>query len=550
MDSNMTIKKVCLFLLLFFLLLSSCDVGTADLPDSSNLPTRQVVFENPTITPFLTPTFSASPTTTPVGVFPIVRTPTSREPLIQPEPVSFRILHWNDFHANIIENKQNDWDWAPGAGRFATVLAQERAKVHPNAVLLLDAGDWMEGTYPGFNVRPLQVLEIYKMMGVNAVTIGNHEFFPGMQVFYSVLEAASPIEMLSTNFRISSATSVCDLENRIVNAYKIYELGDKQEAIVRVAVVGMGMRNLQYEAYGRLDGICFPDPVMEFSNIYDELISLEKPDLIVLLTHMGFTNDKRMAKTLNGIGKPADIIIGGHSHTVIDEPAIVGNTLVLTAGDVGHYLGVLDLVFNRGDDTLSHQWQLIELNRCIPEDPEVMDYLYENFPDVMNRNFRYKNAELVSLVIGTSVTSNGLETREEDGDDGSTEIVEKGGLPAITNMPGSNYLYLDIDDSFYFGCLQDIEVIVEYFDEGYGVLNIEIDKADINPEHSCDLCYSAKRLATLNNTKTWKTAIIRLDDATFNGNQKWGTDFRLSAYETPIYIHSITIRKNFDSVPK
>lgn len=499
-------------------------------------PAVPVVSETPsaTLTPVVTATVRYH--------FPAILTPESREALSGEGVATFRILHLNDFHAEIIENSV-DGAWMPGAGRLATVIQEERAVLGADQSLLLDAGDWSEGTYPSFPVHPLDVLEVYKMLGVDAVTIGNHEFFVSRDVFYQVLQASPPMEILSANFRVRDAENHCMEDLRLANPYKIYELGAAEGEMARVAVVGLAMRDLQFQAPGRLEGICFPEPKDEVKALYDEIMATEKPDVIVLLTHIGLSGDKMLAEYLNRQGRPVDIIIGGHSHSWIEKPVLVGTTVVVTAGERGRALGILDLRYDRASDTLETEWQLRGITACVAEDAEMMAYLKGKFAAVYaGEQFKFQNSDSVQLVFDGKSDPNGLWIKEEPGDDGSTMMIEKEGMPAVANTEGSRYIYFDVANTFY-GCPQPIELTVEYFDEGFGPMYVEIDKAPVGPEHPCNLCYTQKYITTLTNTKTWKTATITLTDATFNGNQKWGTDFRISAYELPIYMHSVVIKK-------
>lgn len=529
-----------LIILLASLLLTACQATPQPPPTSFPQAPTETILPLATSTPLATPTVAYT--------FPPIRTPQARPALTEEGVVNFRILHINDFHAELIENTL-EYIWAPGVSRLVTVVKEERAKVGPNQSLLLDAGDWLEGSFPDFDIQPLDVIKVFHDLGMDATVVGNHEIFLGLDVFLQVLQASPPLEILSANFRTRDAENHCLTDQPVTNPYKIYELTDDAGGTVRVAVIGMTMRDVQFKAPNLLKGACSADPKEVLLELYDQIMQQEKPDLMVLLTHIGISGDKSLATYLNSQGKPVDLIIGGHSHSWIDEPAVVGNTLIVHAGERGRALGILDLAYDRASDSLSAEWQLRGIDGCVTEDPQMLAFLKSKYAEVYARDqFSFLTSRSISVVFDGKSEPNGLWTREESGDDGTTLMTEKEGVSAITNAEGSNYLYFDLMSTFY-GCPQPVEVTVEYFDEGYGGINIEIDKGGVGPTHPCELCYHPMFLASLNNTKTWKTATITLTDATFTSNQKWGTDFRLSGYGTLIFIRSVTITKTAMPTP-
>jgi 2',3'-cyclic-nucleotide 2'-phosphodiesterase (5'-nucleotidase family) len=141
--------------------------STSTSPAASATPTRKVI---PTRTP------------TPRAVLPVLRTPDPREVLPREGTVEFRIIHWNDFHGELVENDLTGV-WIPGAARLAAFVKTEKEKYDAGQVLILDAGDWFEGTSVVAYSNVGKVWELYKQLGVNAATVGNHELFWACRVF-------------------------------------------------------------------------------------------------------------------------------------------------------------------------------------------------------------------------------------------------------------------------------------------------------------------------------------------------------------------------------
>jgi 5'-nucleotidase len=359
-----------------------------------------------------TPTKQPYVSPTPKPVLPPIRTPQLREALPAEGRVEFHILHWNDFHGELGEYVNDEGNWIPGAARLAAFVKAEEAKYDPNQVLLLDAGDWFEGSKYALPSRGLKVADLYQQLGVDAVTVGNHEFFLGLSQFYAVASRAAPVEFVSVNLKKKGSNKICS-DKFLVNPYKIFELGEAAGPKVRVAVIGAGAVHLERQSYTPITDVCYIDPLGETIKLYDQLLATEQPDVFILLTHQGFDADKAMAETLNAAGKPVDIIIGGHSHTWIEKPERVGNTLIVTAGERGRAVGVLDLVYDRARSDLDVTWRQEIFSACSPEDPDTVAFLQDTVPasDPRQECTSMKNPDHAYLIdIPTTVESVGYWT--------------------------------------------------------------------------------------------------------------------------------------------
>lgn len=111
-------------------------------------------------------------------------------------------------------------------------------------------------------------------------------------------------------------------------------------------------------------------------------------DLTVLLTHIGFDSDRELARMLD----PAwgvDMIIGGHSHTILDQPACENNILIAQAGVGTNQIGRFDITVD--DDTNSivdWQWKLVEISeKSAPPDQKLIEFI-ESFREVVDRKYK------------------------------------------------------------------------------------------------------------------------------------------------------------------
>lgn len=401
LENNPMSRSKTLILLLMIFLVSGCSPAAA--------PPRVITQVVTAVAPALvvTATETPLPVATPSPTLPPLRTPEVRETLPAEGVVNFKILHWNDFHGYLGEDNVYD-TWVPGAARLAAFVNAEREQAGADQTLVLDAGDWYEGSSSSYDSLGEKVWEFYHLLGVDAIVVGNHELFWGTPRFYRMVSQAPPIEILSVNMRRVSADKLCS-EERIVNPYKIFELGSDSGPKVRVAVIGVSALNMEAYAPAPVHDVCFPNPVSEILKLYDQLLAIEQPDVLVVLSHIGFEEDQELAEALNAAGKPVDLIIGGHSHTWIETPAKVGETLVVTAGEWARAVGVFDLTYNRTTASLETRWRQEIFTPCSPEDPATLNLLKDALPETKSKTpqcsaVRQPNADYLVDLTAVSAT--------------------------------------------------------------------------------------------------------------------------------------------------
>lgn len=250
------------------------------------------------------------------------------------------ILHTNDVHSHIdpfpITDPRNPN--MGGVARRAALIENIRLE-NPN-VLLLDAGDIFQGT-PYFNYYGGEIeFKLMSMMKYDAATLGNHDFDNGIEGFYSQLPNAN-FDFVSANYDFSK-TNLAGL----VKPYKIFNKGG-----IKVGVFGLGI-----ELAGLVDPLLYKetvylDPIEITQDTVKQLKEVEKCDIIIALSHLGYkyTNDEQKISDvkLAALTKDIDLIIGGHTHTFLKKPTIIQNSagkevLVNQTGCFGLNLGRID----------------------------------------------------------------------------------------------------------------------------------------------------------------------------------------------------------------
>lgn len=264
------------------------------------------------------------------------------------------LLHFNDFHGQLepYKDPQNQVERG-GIARLAATVARVRAEDPGRPVLLLFAGDLLQGTLTSSLFKGIPDITLFGRMGVDAMVMGNHELDYGQDTFRR-LAARSRFPILGAN--LESHPEPLPLTPQVVI---------DRPGIPQVAILGLTSPELATATHPRnMKGLSVEEPVAVAQRLVPSL--REGSDLMVVLSHMGITDDRRLARTVPGI----DLIIGGHNHNLYAEPVIEGETAILQAGERGGWLGRMDFACQDGHLTRTG-YRLIPIDATSPEDPEM-----------------------------------------------------------------------------------------------------------------------------------------------------------------------------------
>lgn len=253
------------------------------------------------------------------------------------------VLHTNDLHSRIdpfpMDGSRNQG--LGGAARRAALISKIR-ETEKN-VLLLDAGDTVQGT-PYFNLFNGNLeMKLMNEMGYDAATFGNHEFDNGVEKLAAMIQEAD-FPFLNANYDFTGTA----LENR-VQPYKIFR---KQG--IRIGVFGLGVQLDNLVDPLLCKGIQYMDPIPVAIRTADMLAMELNCSLVICLSHLGhrYCDQQVSDLTLAANTRNIDLIIGGHTHTFLSEPEQVVNltgdiTTVNQVGFGGINLGRIDFEFEK-----------------------------------------------------------------------------------------------------------------------------------------------------------------------------------------------------------
>jgi 5'-nucleotidase len=254
--------------------------------------------------------------------------------------VKITILHTNDTHSQVEPQERNNMG---GYARRLGVIEQIRAE--ERNVLLVDAGDFWQGT-PFFNFFNGRIeIEAFNRMKYDAVTLGNHEFDNGIDSLTTMLQLAN-FPIINSNYYFE--TPLLYELKEIIQPFIIKEFDG-----VRIGIIGLGINLNGYVAQKHFEGVTIQDP-LDSANFMAELLKDDlRCDLVICLSHLG-VNPLRSAITDIDIARNTrniDIIIGGHSHDILEnltEKNLDGHDVIIAqAGWSGFYLGRIDLELER-----------------------------------------------------------------------------------------------------------------------------------------------------------------------------------------------------------
>ncbi|MCT2194524.1 5'-nucleotidase C-terminal domain-containing protein [Paenibacillus sp. p3-SID1389] len=258
-----------------------------------------------------------------------------------------RVLHTNDTHAHL-----------DNIARRVTAIHTARN----DHTLLLDAGDVFSGTLYFNQFNGLADLFFMNELKYDAMTFGNHEFDKGPGTLAEFIKQAK-FPFVSANLDFSADADLKGLSHSELGKGEpgqIYPAVIKEIAGEKVGIIGLTTPETSVLSSPGPD-IKFADEVESAQKQVDAL-EAEGINKIIVLSHLGYTVDQQLAEAVDGI----DIIVGGHSHTVLNAPEVhhadEEPTLIVQTGEYNQNLGQLDVTFDHDGKLTTWKGELIALD--------------------------------------------------------------------------------------------------------------------------------------------------------------------------------------------
>ncbi len=311
------------------------------------------------------------------------------------EEAPITVLFTHDLHSHFLPATDTDGGEYGGYARLASAINAQKA-AHPNA-LLVDGGDFAMGSLfqTAYATSALE-LRLMGAMGYDATTFGNHEYDYLQSGLIGMLSAAvqsgDPLPAIveanydpPTEGQEGYDPAVWEaLDNYGVRDYLVVERGG-------VPFVLFGIFGINSDEYAPNSGMILEDAVTVSRRVIEQATAecaktYDTEPVIICLSHSGVENDgtgedTELAAAVDGI----DVIVSAHTHTTLHEPLVVNDTYIVSAGEYGRYLGVLQM--SRQSDALTvTDYELIPIDETTPEDPVIAKRV-EDYKAVVEKDY-------------------------------------------------------------------------------------------------------------------------------------------------------------------
>lgn len=239
------------------------------------------------------------------------------------------ILHSNDMHGDFMAEEGKE-QLIGGVSMLSGYVNQVRRE-EQNTIYCI-AGDMFRGSVIDSEFRGISTIEIMNMLAPDVVTVGNHETDYGI-AHLLFIEKCAKFPIINANLHITTNNARLFQSHHIINmdGMKILFIG-----ILTESVISQTKNETLIGSFVDIN-----EAALEVGRICNAYNALDV-DCTVLLTHIGFEEDKKLAAQLDpALG--VDIIIGGHSHTFIEQPETVNGILIAQAGTGTDQIGRFDL---------------------------------------------------------------------------------------------------------------------------------------------------------------------------------------------------------------
>lgn len=326
---------------------------------------------------------------------------------------TINIIYSGDIHGAISPTPERNGSTVGGICQLNREIANLKTKHGPHSILL-DSGDWGQGTLESNISQGQGMTELLNVIGYDAVEIGNHEFDWGMDNLRKILEI-SKFPVLGANILKEDLTNPEGIQPYII----------KEIDGVKVGIIGLITNLVSKGADSKnTEGLIFEDVIVNARRNVDEM-KKKGADLIIALSHQNDQNDINLAETVPGI----DIIVGGHSHIATKEPMEQKNTLIVKAGTQCRYVGCLNVNYNEKPEKAYYMSDIASSDSINP--PEALYYpptlpgnmsmpFYLVSPEPERQNIFSYNNDMIPVIPNSDTIQ-----------EGSQSEIEKTALPII-----------------------------------------------------------------------------------------------------------------------
>ena len=302
-------------------------------------------------------------------------------------------LHDTHSHLNEFTTVENGQSMTLGGFAKIKTLIQEQKKHNPDT-LLLDGGDFSMGTlFQVIYEENASELRMLGDLGMDVTTLGNHEFdykATGLaNMMHNALASNDPLPSMvvcNVDWDGMKAKGFTSDQEALYEAFEKYGVNEYimvEKNGINIAITGVF--GIDAKACVPNCPLDFEDPVKAVAETVAEIKTNENADMIICVSHSGTADneakseDELLAKAVPDL----DLIISGHTHTLLEEPIVHGNTYIASVGEYGKYLGNVSMSQKENGRWNMDSYELILVDESIDADPATQEKI-DNFSSVID----------------------------------------------------------------------------------------------------------------------------------------------------------------------
>lgn len=285
------------------------------------------------------------------------------------------ILHSNDLHGDFLP-KETDGKETGGLSRLSGYVTKTRSE-RENVIYAI-AGDMFRGSVIDSEFQGLSTIDLMNNLNPDVATIGNHEVDYGF-AHLLFLEKCAKFPIVNANLFITMNNS------RVFTPYINLEVGGMKIMFIGILTEEVLASTRSEKIIGTF--IDLESAAKEVGIICDNYRTV-RTDMTILLTHVGYENDRKLAEMLDS-DWGVNLIIGGHSHTFMEKADVVNGIPIVQAGTGTGVIGRFDIQYDTEKKTIADwKWRLIPVNEdTAPRDP-IMEELVDSYRTETDRKYK------------------------------------------------------------------------------------------------------------------------------------------------------------------
>lgn len=287
------------------------------------------------------------------------------------------ILHSNDMHGDFMAEDESG-KLIGGVSMLSGYIQKVRAE--EENVIYTISGDMFRGSVIDSEYKGLSTIEIMNMLAPDVATLGNHEVDYGIGHLLFV-EKCARFPIINANLYLTTN------HIRLFKSHIILEVGGMKVMFIGILTEDVLAQARQERLVGSFVDV--HEAALEVGKICNAH-KTEDIDFTVLLTHIGFDDDKKLAEVLDP-NWGVDVIIGGHSHTYLEEPCVVKGIPIVQAATGTDHVGRFDIMVDTDTNSIdSYTWKLIPIDdtHC-PKDEALEEIIYKYNAKTTEKYSRY-----------------------------------------------------------------------------------------------------------------------------------------------------------------